>query len=349
MKTRLFAHHWSRGPTAAFTILAVAAGPITVPIAAGAANGRAVLAALVTASATLLLAFSRRGRPRPCVVAAVGRPALAIGGAGTTTHIRHTAAPSRDLRGHRVDNADAAVAPQRGTGKAFGPPSLVSTGRRVIGYVTVPADHSASQAAGASSDLIEVACTRSGWKLLQIVRDRENGRLLDRPGLRYALELIASDTANVLVISELERVSRSIVDLGALMAWFRDTRATLVALDLRIDTSTREGYHVATTLIALSYWERERIAHRTRTALAEVRASGQPTGRPAVTDRPELLAQISAMRAANLSLRAIADQLNAEHVPTLRGGREWRPSSIQAALGYRRPGPRDHLPQPRKA
>ena len=66
--------------------------------------------------------------------------------------------------------------------------------------------------------------------------------------------------------------------------------------------------------------------------------------RAAVKDRPELLERITAMRSANLSLQQIADQLNAEKVPTLRGGRQWRPSSIQVALGYRRPAPRDRLP-----
>jgi len=101
---------------------------------------------------------------------------------------------------------------------------------------------------------------------------------------------------------------------------------------------------VASTLIALSNWESELIAGRTRTGLAELRALGQPTG----CDRRELLERICAMREAKLSLRAIADQLNAEQIPTLRGGKEWRPSSIEAALGYRRPGPRDHLPSPQK-
>jgi hypothetical protein len=43
------------------------------------------------------------------------------------------------------------------------------------------------------------------------------------------------------------------------------------------------------------------------------------------------------MRSAGMSLRAIADRLNAEGVPTVRGGRQWRPSSVQTAAGYRRP------------
>ena len=38
-----------------------------------------------------------------------------------------------------------------------------------------------------------------------------------------------------------------------------------------------------------------------------------------------------------MTLQAIADVLNEEGVPTLRGGAMWRPSSVQRATGYRRP------------
>ena len=43
------------------------------------------------------------------------------------------------------------------------------------------------------------------------------------------------------------------------------------------------------------------------------------------------------MRASGMTLQAIANQLNADGIPTLRGGAVWRPSSVQAAAGYRRP------------
>ena len=219
-------------------------------------------------------------------------------------------------------------------------PSRVAPGSSLIGYVTVPADVGAGTA-DQSAAAIESMCERCDWKLLEIVRDRESGRILERPGLGYALEQIANGDASGLVVSDLQRLSGSIGDLGVLMDWFRQARATLIALDLGIDTSTTEGDHVAETLIALSTHEHERIASRTRMGLA---AAVRANGRPAVSDRPELRERIAAMRAANMTLQAIADQLNAEHVPTLRGGTKWRPSSIQAALGYRRPGPRDHLP-----
>jgi recombinase len=114
-----------------------------------------------------------------------------------------------------------------------------------------------------------------------------------------------------------------------------------------VDTSTPVGHEVAATLIALGDWEHERIARRTRSGLTEVKASGRKVGRPSLRDRPDLVERITAMRSANTTLQAIADQLNAEGVPTLRGGAMWRPSSVKAALGYRRPGTRgarDQLP-----
>lgn len=40
-----------------------------------------------------------------------------------------------------------------------------------------------------------------------------------------------------------------------------------------------------------------------------------------------------------MTFQAIADALNSEGIPTLRGGTAWRVSSVQAAAGYRRPPP----------
>jgi hypothetical protein len=56
-----------------------------------------------------------------------------------------------------------------------------------------------------------------------------------------------------------------------------------------------------------------------------------------VQDVPALKERISTMRTAGMTLQAIADVLNSEGVPTLRGGAKWRPSSVQSATGYRRP------------
>jgi DNA invertase Pin-like site-specific DNA recombinase len=225
-------------------------------------------------------------------------------------------------------------------------PSRLAPGEPVIGYVTLapqgqPADPEAAIAA------IEGAGQAGGWRLVEVITDRENGRGLERPGLGYALRQIAEGKAQALVVDDLRRLTRSIIDLATLLAWFKDAHATLIALDLDLDTSTPTGQEIANALITLGDRERQHIAQRTRSGLAELRAQGRPSGRPAVSDQPELVARITAMRNENMTLQKIADQLNAEGVPTLRGGAMWRPSSVQAALGYRRPTtktPRHHLP-----
>ena len=232
---------------------------------------------------------------------------------------------------------DVAWVPAHGAGNGFAP-SPVAHRDEVIGYLTTSTDAWSDTDEG-SAAAIEATCEDSAWDLLEIVCDRENGRTVDRPGLNYALERIADGRARALVVSDLQRLSRSPGDLGALMAWFRDADATLVALDLELDTSTPQGRQVASTLIALDNGE---------TGSAQAAQNGGAKahihGRPTLKDHPELIERISTLRSANLSLQQIADQLNAESIPTLRGGKEWRPSSIQAALGYKRPRPRDRLP-----
>jgi hypothetical protein len=64
--------------------------------------------------------------------------------------------------------------------------------------------------------------------------------------------------------------------------------------------------------------------------------NGKSSGRRAVTDDPGLSERIAQMRADGMTLQAIADRLNEEGVPTVRGGTKWRHSSVQAAAGYRR-------------
>jgi DNA invertase Pin-like site-specific DNA recombinase len=219
--------------------------------------------------------------------------------------------------------------------------------RLLIGYVTVQRSvngarlHSQAQA-------IDEACEAAGWHLLEIVRDTEGGRTFERPGLKFALERIADGEAAGLIVSDLKLLSRSVVDLGSLLTWFWDAGAALIALDLGVDTSTSEGHHAASALITLSAWERERTAHGGRLHVAEGRPSGRERDTGWLADRPDLVERIAGMKRHGMTLRAIASQLNAEQIPTVRGGSEWRASTVQAVLNYHRgrSWPREQLPSP---
>lgn len=221
-------------------------------------------------------------------------------------------------------------------------PSQLAAGESVIGYVTTDADPGRDQEAFME---IEALCERTGWQLDEIVRDSDTGRMVGRPGLTRALERIAAGEARGLVVSETRGLVRSLGDLGALLEWFRDAEAALIAVDLDLDTATIEGHQTASTLIAVSGWEGERTATRARRGLARVQTPDRAAARTA-DDRAALVERIQAMREAGMSLTAIADQLEREGVAPMRGGTAWRPAAIQAVLDSppRRRSLRDELP-----
>jgi recombinase len=57
-------------------------------------------------------------------------------------------------------------------------------------------------------------------------------------------------------------------------------------------------------------------------------------GRPP-TIAPGLARRIRALRSRGHTLQSICDRLNRDEVPTSRGGKTWRPSSLRAALANR--------------
>lgn len=69
-----------------------------------------------------------------------------------------------------------------------------------------------------------------------------------------------------------------------------------------------------------------------------VNGSSPTRGGGSVKDQPALQQRIADMRKSGMTLQAIADTLNGEGIPTVRGGARWRPSSVQTAAGYKRPG-----------
>ena len=73
-----------------------------------------------------------------------------------------------------------------------------------------------------------------------------------------------------------------------------------------------------------------RGARRAHPQWAPCPRNGRPRRRPALADNPALVERIVQMRAQGMTLQAIADRLNEEGVPTVRGGAEWRPSSVRS-------------------
>jgi DNA invertase Pin-like site-specific DNA recombinase len=105
----------------------------------------------------------------------------------------------------------------------------------------------------------------------------------------------------------------------------------LVALDLGVDTTTPTGEMMANVMATFAQFERRLIGQRTKDALAVKRSQGVRLGRPRLLDQA-VVDRVVAERAAGASLRAIAEALNGDRVPTAQGGVQWHASTVRAVL-----------------
>lgn len=339
-------------------------GGIGIGVIAAGALALAVLLALLLGRPALRRrrapAASAEPQPKPKPAAKV--PAAQAAGAGAGAAAVATAkaskpAPAAATNDSEADSVDRPKAPRGDkpdtvyatsgpAPKAPAEDALTSAPTRnelALGYTTVSEDEEAtSPRLREEAQRIQAACRDRGLTLSKLVRDLESHSGLDlgRPGLSYALDRLAAGEFNCLVVTRLDRLTRSAANLGTLMRMLRERDARLVVIDIELDTRTREGRLAAETLATVGGLERKKLEQRTRKGLEAARSKRRSSGRPAVADRPSLKQRISEMRAAGMTLQAIADTLNDEGVPTVRGGAEWRPSSVQAAAGYKRPNRR---------
>ena len=206
----------------------------------------------------------------------------------------------------------------------------------MLGYASVSAERAelAKRELSRQVDEIALECQRRGLRLIEIVREYErNPRHVTRPGLEYALGRIAAGEASGLVVAELHRMTRSVPELGRMLEWLSRHDARIVSVAPGLDSDEEAGRLAARTIVEIAQWERRRLVERTRNGMRAARLSGPAS----VADYPKVRQRIAAMRAGGMTLQAIADTLNVDGVPTIRGGATWRPSSVQGAVGYKRP------------
>ncbi|TFB93194.1 recombinase family protein [Cryobacterium sp. HLT2-28] len=111
----------------------------------------------------------------------------------------------------------------------------------------------------------------------QIFLDTASGTLARRPELDKAL-LSANRTGDQLVVTKLDRLSRSLENLIDLSNILQERGVDLVVLDQGIDTSSITGRLFFQILGSIAEFERALMSERTRDGLAAARARGRTGG-----------------------------------------------------------------------
>jgi site-specific DNA recombinase len=91
------------------------------------------------------------------------------------------------------------------------------------------------------------------WPLTERIRDAgHSAKSLKRPGTARLLALVEAGQVDVVMLYKLDRLTRSVVDLGKLMDLFRRKRVDLVSLQESLDATITTGELMMNLLASVS-------------------------------------------------------------------------------------------------
>lgn len=216
--------------------------------------------------------------------------------------------------------------------------------RRVIGYVRVSTEKQASEGNSLEAQTRKLQAYAQAMDLQIVAFEVDAGESagsLDRPGLQRALARLDAFEAEGILVVKLDRLTRSVRDLGALLeTYFRDGQHSLLSVGESIDTRSASGRMVLNILTVIGQWEREAIGERTSAVMQHMRERGEYTGGdPPFGFRLEegkleedpteqaMIRRARGLREVGMSLRQIAADLG-----PARNGKPFDPKQIARML-----------------
>jgi DNA invertase Pin-like site-specific DNA recombinase len=229
---------------------------------------------------------------------------------------------------------------------------------KFMGYTRVSTEEQAASGLSLAyqKEKIIAQCKASDLDLDEIVEDAgKSGRDLKRPGLQRILDLVNLGLIDGVVILKLDRLTRSVKDLGYLLDTFAKKGIALKSVQDSLDTTTASGKLIVHFMGAIAQWEREVIGERTAAALGVKRARGEKTGgsvpygytvdgKKMLHEDPREQRAIEIMRVCRengFALRVIAERLESEGYRTKDGRRHWSAQTIKEILARQ---DKTHLP-----
>lgn len=224
---------------------------------------------------------------------------------------------------------------------------------KVVGYIRVSTTGQA--VSGLSLDAqrtkLEAYAIAMDLELVDVVVDAGvSAKTLNRPGMQAVLAMLDAGEVEGVLVAKLDRLTRSVKDLGELVERYFTNRYALLSVNDSIDTRTASGRLVLNVLASVSQWEREATAERTKDALAQLKSEGVKLGGEALgwkrTDSTDdsdrrivedvraeaaTVERIVELRSQGLALRAIAAKLTEEGHATKNGGR-WAAETVRKVL-----------------
>ncbi len=142
-----------------------------------------------------------------------------------------------------------------------------------------------------------------------------SGAKASRPELDRLLMDARRRKFNIVLVTRLDRMARSLKQLVMTLDELRELNISFVSLQEAFDTSTSTGILLFQVVGAIAEFERSLIRERIALGLERARAEGKKLGRPKVKTNAD---QLLSLCQAGLSSRQIAKQLDLSPSTVLR-------------------------------
>lgn len=223
---------------------------------------------------------------------------------------------------------------KRRTNKAAAQKQRAAVADILIAYRRVSTNEQANSGAGLWSQktTLEQWAAANGKQLVWLEDEGYSaGKMDNRPALQKALEMLRTKKAGGIVVSKLDRLSRSMLDFCLMMDESQKEGWDIIALDFGLDTRTPSGKLMVGILALFAQFERDMIRSRTKDGLAAKQAQGVRLGAPTQATA-ELIAKVWALWKQHESYSKAARALNDDGVPTATGNGRWHPDSVRKLM-----------------
>jgi DNA invertase Pin-like site-specific DNA recombinase len=148
----------------------------------------------------------------------------------------------------------------------------------------------------------------------KVFREELSSLAATRPQLEAALDWVREE--DVLIVTKLDRLARSVADLVAITQTLKRKGVGLRILAMNLDTSTPTGKLMVNLLGSIAEFERELMLERQREGIAKAKAEGKYQGRQPTARRKS--ADVLKMRAEGRSANDIVKALGISRASVFR-------------------------------
>lgn len=119
-------------------------------------------------------------------------------------------------------------------------------------------------------------------ELVGIFQDKASGKDINRSDFQRMIKTLETNPqgVNAIIISKLDRMGRSLLDLINTTKWLESQQIGLISITNSIDTTTKEGRLFFYIMGALGEYERELIMERTKLGRDAAIQAGKKMGKP---------------------------------------------------------------------